>query len=300
MQKPLLILSSYEYKKQFLPDINTRILYDKSHLQLYRIEHYLKEIVIPVPPYRTSFNFMVFVTKGFLRQQLESENYIVGPGQILNIKRGSITRTHELSDDIEGFYLIYESDVVTTVTLSQQDFTFFSSSPFANIPEQLHSWMTKAFELLEEELHAAATQDAVSIALFRSILLKIIAQLPHKPLAIARELEIMHKFRELVQQQHSEHKEVSFYARTLNISETYLNKCVKKATGKPPKQWINEVCILHSQILLRDMGRDIADVADSLNFQSLSHFSRMFKKVTGKSPSAFRADNTSGEQAKSV
>jgi AraC-like DNA-binding protein len=65
---------------------------------------------------------------------------------------------------------------------------------------------------------------------------------------------------------------------------------VKKATGKPPKQWINEICILHSQLLLRDLGKEIADVAYALNFQSLSHFSRLFKKVTGKSPSTFRQE----------
>jgi AraC-like DNA-binding protein len=290
MDKSFLILSSYEYKQQFLPDLHTRILNNRSQLQLYRIEDYLKEIVIPVPPYRTSFNFMMFVTKGFVKQQLETEDYSVGPGQIINIKRGSITRTQELSDDVEGFYLIYESDVITTIALNQQDFVFLSSSPFLTIPENLYNWIRKAFELLEEELMPSVTYNEIGTTLFRSILLKIISQLPHQSLSIARELVITHKFRECVLEQHLEHKDVLYYARKLNISETYLNKCVKKATGKPPKQWINEICILHSQLLLRDLGREIADVAYQLNFQSLSHFSRVFKKVTGKCPSTFRSE----------
>ncbi|WP_201747926.1 hypothetical protein [Chitinophaga vietnamensis] len=41
---------------------------------------------------------------------------------------------------------------------------------------------------------------------------------------------------------------------------------MKEATDKPPKQWINEVNILHSQILLQNVTRDIASIAFELNF----------------------------------
>lgn len=148
--------------------------------------------------------------------------------------------------------------------------------------------MVKIFELLETELNTECIQEDICTTFFRAIMLKIIKQATHKPLLMGRELDITYKFREKLQQEHTLHKNVFFYAQELNISETYLNKCIKKATGKPPKQWINEICVQHSQVLLRDLGREIADVAYELNFHSLSHFSRVFKKVTNQSPSAFR------------
>jgi AraC-like DNA-binding protein len=273
---------------QFLPDVERQVLHDRAHLQLYRIEDYLKEIVIPVPPYRTSFNFLLLVTKGCIKQQLEADDYLICAGQALNIKQGCITRTHEISDDIEGFYLIYENEVITSLSLNKQDFIFFHSVPFASLHLTTLRWLVKACELLKEELQKEDVLEEICLSLFRTILLKITAQVPSEKLAITRELEIAYTFREYLQQYHIEHKDVMFYARKMAISETYLNKCVKKTTGKPPKQWINEVCILHSQILLRDLGCEIADVAYKLNFQSLSHFSRMFKKVTGKCPSAYK------------
>lgn len=76
MKESISILNSYEYKLQFLPQVNAMALYNKSKLQVYRIEKYLKEIVIPVPPYRTSFNFLLFVTDGYIKQQIETENYL--------------------------------------------------------------------------------------------------------------------------------------------------------------------------------------------------------------------------------
>lgn len=257
---------------------------------MYRIEHYLKEIVIPVAPYRTSFNFMLFVTEGYLKQQLETENYLITSGQILNIKQGSITRTLELSEDVKGFYLIYENDIIPSIALSRQDSIFFASDPVILLHESAYTFLIKTFELLEEELQTEQIQDDICITFFRAIMLKIIKHTTHKPSPMVRELDITYRFREKLQQEHKEHKNVFFYAQELNISETYLNKCIKKATGKPPKQWINEICVQHSQILLRDLGREIADVAYELNFHSISHFSRVFKKVTNKSPSAFRLE----------
>lgn len=289
MEKPIQILSAYEYKLQFLPCINSVTLQDKSQLQLYKIEEYLRQIVIPVAPYRTSFNFLLFVSEGYVKQQLESENHLIGPGQILNIKQGSITRTHELSPDVKGFYLIYENDILSSISLSRQDQIFLTSDPVILLQESAYNCMVKTFELLDAELHTDYVQEEICLTFFKAIMLKISRQTSHKPLlSMARELYITYKFREKLQQEHKEHKNVIFYAQQLNISETYLNKCIKKATGKPPKQWINEICVQHSQILLRDLGREIADVAYELNFHSLSHFSRVFKKVTQLSPSEFR------------
>ncbi|OIV43656.1 helix-turn-helix domain-containing protein [Flavobacterium johnsoniae] len=290
MEKPIQILSAYEYKLQFLPRVTAYTLQDKSQLQLYRIEDYLKEIVIPVAPYRTSFNFMLFITDGYIKQQLETENHLIGPGQILNIKQGSITRTHELSENVKGFYLIYENDIISSIALNRQDSIFLVSDSVITIQENSFGFLVKTFELLEEELHNPCVQEDICTTIFRAIMLKIIKQTTHKSPCMARELDITYKFREKLQQEHKDHKNVFFYAKELNISETYLNKCIKKATGKPPKQWINEICVQHSQILLCDLGREIADVAYELNFHSISHFSRVFKKVTSKSPSAFRLE----------
>lgn len=132
---------------------------------------------------------------------------------------------------------------------------------------------------MEEELAADSTNLNVCTPLFQSLLQKIIRHEQPQPAAISRSLEISLKFREMVQQHHLKEKTVLFYAGKLNISENYLNKYVKEATGKPPKQWINEVNMLHSQILLQNLSRDVAGIAFELNFQSASYFTRLFNRL---------------------
>ncbi|WP_300602171.1 AraC family transcriptional regulator [Niabella sp.] len=290
MAHTIKMISNYEYKRQFLPEISANVLHDHSQLQLYKIESYLKDILIPVPPYRTSFNFLMLVTKGYIQQQLETQSYTVTAGQVINIKQGCITRTLELSPDLQGFYLIYENNVITSFFLNNKELDFFFTAPYIQLSAKEVKWLEKSFYLLKEELDTITHNGSedICLALFSAILLKLIKSGNPDAHALTRDLKISYQFRTEVQHAHIQHKDVSFYAKKMQISETYLNKCVKKTTGKPPKQWIQEISILHSQILLQNLTKEISEVAYELNYQSASYFTRIFHKVTGVTPKTYR------------
>lgn len=288
MPSSIKLITNYQYKKLFLPDITDQVLFNNSKIQIYRIENYLRSIVIPVLPYRTTFNFMLFVSKGRLLQQVETSQVEVGVNQVLNIKQGNVTATLEVSPDIEGYYIAYENEIITDIVLGRQDFVFFYSSPLLVIQEGAADWLMRLFTLLEEEFLLENRSLDVCLSLFQSILLKIIRTESSNIKKLTRQLDISFRFRELVQQYHIDHKNIQFYANLLSISENYLNKAVKEVTNKPPKQWINEISILHSQILLEDTSRNIAGIAFELNYESPSYFTRLFRKITGLSPTEYR------------
>ncbi|WP_197086599.1 helix-turn-helix domain-containing protein [Sphingobacterium sp. IITKGP-BTPF85] len=130
---------------------------------------------------------------------------------------------------------------------------------------------SKMLELLEEELFTEGKVMEICVSMLQCILLKIIKTDYEVKAPMSRQLDIAFRFREVVQKFHTDHKNVLFYANLLHISENYLNKCVKEATNKPPKQWINEISILHSQILLQDATRDIAGIAFEMKYKSPSY-----------------------------
>ncbi|RAJ80291.1 AraC-like DNA-binding protein [Chitinophaga dinghuensis] len=288
MRSSVKIFSNFEYKKQFLPGVSSKVLLNDAQLQVYRIEDYLRDIVIPVLPYRTSFNFLIFVTKGQIVQQLETGSHRLNANAILLIRQGNITATLEISRDAEGFFVVFENEVTESLALNRQLFNFFFTSPFVKLPTPAVKWLSQLVQLMEEELASKNTSLEVAIGVFRPFLQKIIASAAEGHGNMTRATEISLHFRELVQQHHLKQRQVSYYAEKLNITENYLNKVVKQATGKPPKQWINEVNILHSQILLQDGSRDISSVAFELNFQSPNYFARLFRQVTGESPTNYK------------
>lgn len=282
------ILNNYQYKKLFLPHLKGDCLNNDNKIQVYRLEDYLKGIIIPVIPYRTTFNFIILVTEGNLTQYLDSGVYSLNKGDVVNIKSGNITATLSLTEDIKGYFLVYENEVIADISFGQKDFQFFQMNPFGQLDEQGLKWIGKLLDLLEEESTNEKYGFELCVKLLDTLLMKVIKVNRENKPPISRQLDIAFRFRELVQKFHIDHKNVLFYANLLHISENYLNKCVKEATNKPPKQWINEISILHSQVLLQDKRRDIAEIAFELKYNSPSYFTRLFKKVTGCSPSDYR------------
>lgn len=289
MSDSIKMISNFDYKRLFLPGLSEKIYGNNSRLQLYRIENYLRNILIPVLPYRTTFNFLIFVNKGRIKQQLEISEYEIEPGSVLLIKQGSITRTLEISQETEGFFIVFENEMLESIALdTHAGYNFFKASPFAALSGVTENWLINLLELLELELVSEEKRAEISSMLFKAALMKIMVKEEHVEAVVKRNFYITVQFKELVQQFHQTEKKVIFYANRLSISENYLCKCIKETTGKPPKHWIVESSILHSQVLLQDIRKDISSVAFELNFQSVSYFTRQFRQVTGMSPSEFR------------
>lgn len=78
-------------------------------------------------------------------------------------------------------------------------------------------------------------------------------------------------------------------AKAVNTSTYYFCKLFKKATGLTFTDYLSRVRIEKAKNLLLNPNARISEVAYEVGFQSLTHFNRMFRKLTGQSPSAYRA-----------
>jgi AraC-like DNA-binding protein len=89
--------------------------------------------------------------------------------------------------------------------------------------------------------------------------------------------------------EHSE-EEVSLtkVAKLVNISPNHLSDKFKEVTGVNFVDYIARTRTAKARELLDNSNLRISEIAFAVGFQSLSQFNRVFKKLTGKSPSAYR------------
>lgn len=73
-------------------------------------------------------------------------------------------------------------------------------------------------------------------------------------------------------------------SRKVAMNECYLKKGFKALTGKTIHEYTQELRIAKAKELLKQDGYSVSDVANSLGFSSISHFSTAFKKATGMKP----------------
>ncbi|MCI6861271.1 MAG: helix-turn-helix domain-containing protein [Prevotella sp.] len=83
-------------------------------------------------------------------------------------------------------------------------------------------------------------------------------------------------------------RDVSYYAGQLNVSAKYLSSTVKRVTGHSITSYIDRHTVPILKDFLDDERLSLTQIADLMNFTSLSYFSRYCTKHLGRSPSEYR------------
>ena len=83
-------------------------------------------------------------------------------------------------------------------------------------------------------------------------------------------------------------RDVSYYAERLNVSPKYLSATIKRVTGHSVTSYIDRHTIPILKDYLNDERLSLTQIAELMNFTSLSYFSRYCAKHLGLSPSDYR------------
>lgn len=81
---------------------------------------------------------------------------------------------------------------------------------------------------------------------------------------------------------------VARLARVSGVSEAHFARCFKDAFGVPPHRYLLTRRIERAKALLRDTDLPITDIAFQTGWNSLGTFGRVFRDITGESPSELR------------
>ena len=75
----------------------------------------------------------------------------------------------------------------------------------------------------------------------------------------------------------------------LGYSKSYLSRVFREQTGDTIANFATKQKIKRAKQLIRDGVYNFAQISDKLSFESPQYFSRVFKRITGMTPSEFKA-----------
>ncbi|MGM9974896.1 MAG: response regulator [Clostridiaceae bacterium] len=111
---------------------------------------------------------------------------------------------------------------------------------------------------------------------------KVIIYDSNKDKSIIREIE------EYIQNNYQKNISINSIASAVYLTPQYLCKLYKKETGKTVNDFITQVRIEASKVLLRDRRYKLYEIAESIGYNDANYYARVFKKITGLNPSDYR------------
>ncbi len=104
----------------------------------------------------------------------------------------------------------------------------------------------------------------------------------------AAESPAVARARVFIAEHHSDEVALGDVARAVNMSAFYFCKTFKRATGMTFTDYLARVRVEKVKNLLLNPHKRVSEAAFEAGFQSLSQFNRVFRRVAGEAPSAYR------------
>lgn len=160
---------------------------------------------------------------------------------------------------------------------------------FADRPDVLGR-VTRLLEEIGEEFHGAEPGRAVLLDWLVSAVLTLLARAVAAPWSRSArpEADLFARFRALVERAHAEHRPISWYAATLGVGESSLDRAARAVVGTTAFEVVQERLALEARRRLIYIAAPVSRLAYELGFEDPAYFWRFFKRRTGLTPNAFR------------
>ncbi len=254
-------------------------------------DHFQKHPFI-TKPHRHRFYIIVCFTAGHGTHTIDFVHYTVSPGSVFFLLPAQV-HSWSLSPETEGRILFFSKEFIEDYFSKK-----ISSYPLFKSRYQLLQFKDAAHQKQLLELIDSLEVDVADMDIVRDyldiLLLKLGRIFPGTESKTDPGTENMQRLEALIEQHFTEHQPPAFYAGQLHFSVKYLNDLCKKYLDKTTSELIHDRIVLEAKRLLIHNNLSIKEIANELNFEDHAYFTRLFKKMTGKTPGKFRTEVKAG------
>ena len=261
-----------------------------------------------VSPIRSSLNrygvYGLFIQRNFPKNLTYGmKMFDVPDGSIIAVEPGQIGGKEDNGEEIyiNGWVLLFSPELLhgTDLETRMKDYHFFSYFATETLKMEPSEW-GRITQLLTQMRHEL--QEKTDSPTLRSVILGYIRLiLEYCQRIYLRQLsregkassDLLKRFHQLLREYYLDGRQldhgvpsVQYCAGELAYSARYLGDVIHKATGGTAIGYIHSFVIEQGKNLLMN-GHNINETAHLLGFEFPQHFTRLFKRTTGMTPSEF-------------
>jgi AraC family transcriptional regulator, transcriptional activator of pobA len=247
-------------------------------------------------PHRNDFYEIYWITEGEARFTIDALTYtakahslvFIAPGQVAEVSDIAPLKGWWIAFD-EAFFCVKDEAVnrpkgINTLLFFNPDFsTLLSPDPSDEVG------LASIVTMMQEECRGRGDQYVSAFfSLLQLFLIRVSRIMEREEVQTGEVDRPFLEFRHLIGEHYREKKNVSDYARLLNMTPVCLNALSKSMSGLTAGEQIRGHVILEAKRLLHNTDLSAKEIAYRLGFEDAPYFSRFFKKYTGQTLLEFR------------
>ena len=261
-----------------------------------------------VSPVHTSLNrygvYGLFIQRNFPKNLTYGmKMFDAVDGSILAVEPGQVGGKEDDGQplDISGWVLLFSPELLrgTDLEVRMKDYRFFSYFAAETLKMEPSEWgrITQLLTQLRHELQENADSPALRAVIlgYIRVILEYCQRIYLRQLSKEDKTssDLLKRFHQLLRDYYLDGRQldlgvptVQYCAGELAYSARYLGDVMHKATGGTAIGYIHSFVIEQGKNLLMN-GHNINETAHLLGFEFPQHFTRLFKRTTGITPSEF-------------
>ncbi len=249
----------------------------------------------PNLPHRVSFFALLIVLDGMGSHQIDLKEYPIKKGTVLKIAKGQVHAFQE-NPNYDGYLILFTEEFVLNY-FSKSSIEFISHLYNYHINEPLVEGgnLNEAFienVLAELDDHNTYAQKNIVAAMLELYLLRLerLSQTADQNKKSYQHYPLFLEFKNLVEKQYTQTRNVKDYAKILQISTKHLNQIVKEFTLNTAKHFIDDFVTLEMKRAIASTNSSLKEIGYAVGFDEMTNFTKFFKKQTGTTPKRFKAE----------
>ena len=239
---------------------------------------------------------------GLVEQSISSNEFIGSSNEELTRNASSWIAVTQMIDmvlrgDGEGAVKLYKSKLAAPMTVDFNRILSFDTTRLlaTNLCMVIAHEMMKLGVLQNKILNVKAkllmevetTGSTNDLFILGERILEVYSQIA-KEMAYTDKSPIIKKAIEFIEENYMNHVTLQDVANIVNLNPSYFSHTFKNEMKVSFTQYLNQVRIKHSQLLLKNTDRSLQDIAYDVGYERQQYFSKIFKQITTMSPSTYR------------
>ena len=285
------------------PNVYARFVHAPVLHPLVSVIHYDE-----VSPVHTSLNrygvYGLFIQRNFPKNLTYGmKMFDVPDGSIIAVEPGQIGGKEDDGEelDISGWVLLFSPELLHGTDLEDRmkDYRFFSYFATETLKMEPSEWgrITQLLVQMRHELQDNADSAALRAVLlgYIRLILEYCRRIYQRQLSREEKTssDLLKRFHQLLREYYLDGRQmdggvpsVRYCAERLAYSPRYLGDVIHRATGGTAIGYIHSFVVEQGKNLLMN-GHNVNETAHMLGFDFPHHFTRLFKRMTGITPSQF-------------